>query len=355
MNRFQRSCFHLLLIPTFCFLFFFSAVAAEADSPVALRVETITVPPSTGPLVSVAVKNLTKTEYQGTVSLKGPEGWRLTPATRAVTLAAGETASVAFSIAKGRNVAANTYGFEVRATSSAADAVQRQNTFVASAPYFKPTIDGQTDDWEDAIPITFATAGKTTTISTYWNRRRFSLLVAVEEDRLRPYGGIESSIPPDAIQFAISPIEPADDTPAGRTAGRFEFLVVSAEDGAKCFQLASIDTSIQDTRQGRLLEPLACEEAQVAVRRDGKVTYYECSLPFSPMRDAIRPTEGREFYMSVLVYDPDGTGLRDLGRAAGLWASPNDADAWSRWGGDMRSEKTPLGNRILWGMCTSKY
>jgi hypothetical protein len=345
----------LLLISTYCLLFFFSAVAAEADSPVALRVETITVPPSTGPLISVAVKNLTKAEYQGTVSLEGPEGWRLTPATRDVTLAAGATKAVSFSISQGRNVAANAYAFEVRATSSVGDAVHQQKTFVASAPYFKPTIDGQTDDWEDAIPVTFATAGKTTTISTYWNRRRFSLLVAVEEDRLRPYGGIESSIPPDAIQFAISPIEPADNTPGGTTAGRFEFLVVSTEGGAKCFQLASIDTSMQDIRQARLLDPLAYEEADVAVRRDGQVTYYECSLPFSPMRDAIRPTEGREFYMSVLVHDPDGTGLRDLGTTAGLWASPNDADAWSRWGGDMRNEKAPLGNRILWGMCTSKY
>ena len=69
----------------------------------------------------------------------------------------------------------------------------------------------------------------------------------------------------------------------------------------------------------------------------------------------IRPTEGREFYMSVLAHDPDGTGLRDLGTAAELWPSPDDADAWSRWGGDMRSRKTPLGNKILWGMCTSKY
>jgi hypothetical protein len=303
----------------------------------------------------VVVKNLTKAKYRGTVSLEGPEGWRLTPETRDVTLAVGETTSVFFSISKGRNLAANMYPFTVRAASTIGDIIHQQNTFVASAPYFKPTIDGQTDDWKDAIPITFRTTGKTTTISTYWNRRSFSLLVGVEEDRLRPYGGIESSIPPDAVQFAISPIELADVAPGERTAGRFEFLFVSAEDGAKCFQLASMNTSLRDVGQARLLEPLAYEDADVSVNRDGNVTYYECSLPMSPMRDALRPTEGREFYMSILVYDPDGTGLRDLGTAAGLWASPEDSDAWSRWGGDMRDTKTPLGNKILWGMCTSKY
>jgi hypothetical protein len=355
VNRFQPSCIPSLSIPGFCFAFLLGLLTAAAEDPVRLRVETITVPPSTGPLVSVIVKNLAQAEYQGTIGLKGPENWRMAPPTREVTLAKGETAPVPFSIEQGRNVAANRYTFQVTATSPAGDVTHRQSTFVASAPYFKPTVDGQTDDWKDAIPITFTTNEKATTISTYWSRRRFSLLVAVEEDRLRPYGGIESSIPPDAIQLAISPRKSSSNATSGSTAGRFEFLVVATGDGAKCFQLASVDTDLQDVRQPRLLEPLICDDVDVVVRRDGNVTYYECSLPFSPMRDAIRPTEGREFYMSVLVYDPDGTGLRDLGAAAGLWSYPSDADAWSRWGGDMRGEEMPLGNKILWGLCTSKY
>jgi hypothetical protein len=320
-----------------------------------MRVETITVPPSTGPLVSVLVKNQSGEEYQGTISLSGPAGWRLTPPSRDVTLAAGETKSIPFSIAEGRTVAANRYRFEIRASAAGGDLVRRQETFVASAPYFKPTVDGLTEDWEDAIPIRFVTDGKSTTVNTYWNRRRFSLLVEVEENRLRPYGGIESSIPPDAVQFALAPTESADNASSADSAGRFEFLLMSTGDGAACFQLATMGMSLDEVRQPRLLDALVYEDADVVVRRDGQTTCYECSLPLGPMRDAIRPTEGREFYMSVLVYDPDGTGLRDLGTAAGLWPSPDDADAWGRWGGDMRSLKMPLGNRILWGMCTSKY
>jgi hypothetical protein len=153
----------------------------------------------------------------------------------------------------------------------------------------------------------------------------------------------------------LAPTELTDEPAADNTAGRFEFLIASTADGATCFQLATMETGVETVRQTRLLDRLAYEDADVVVRRDGGTTYYECSLPFLPMREAIRPTEGREFYMSVLVHDPDGTGLRDLGAAAGLWPTASDADAWSRWGGDMRPGKKPLGNRILWGMCTSKY
>jgi hypothetical protein len=302
----------------------------------------------------VLVKNQTKAEYQGTISLQGPDAWRLAPPSRDVTLAAGETESVSFSISEGRNVAANKYRFEVRASTTAGDVVRRQDTFVASAPYFKPTVDGSIDDWQDAIPITFVSDGKMTQVSTYWSRRSFSLLVAVEEDKLQPYG-CDASLSPDAVQFCLAPIDPGNGAAVENKAGRFEFLIVSTDDGARCFQLATMETDVAQIRQRRPLEPLAYDDADVVVRRDGTMTYYECTLPFRPMRDAIRPTEGREFYMSVLVHDPDGTGLRDLGAAAGLWPSSDDADAWSRWVGDRRNGKTPLGNKILWGMCTSKY
>jgi hypothetical protein len=73
------------------------------------------------------------------------------------------------------------------------------------------------------------------------------------------------------------------------------------------------------------------------------------------MRDLIQPMEGREFHFSVLVHDPDGTGVRDLGRAAGLWVSADDADAWSRWDGADWDGWTSCGNDVRWGLCTSKY
>ena len=328
------------------------AFAAEA---VALRMETLIVPPSTQPLVFVLVKNLQETAYKGEVSLKVPDTWRLAPSSRPVELQPGETKRIPFAIEKGRNVEANRYACEMVATSGSSSVVHRQEIFAASAPYFKPTIDAATDDWGDAIPITFTKDGKKTVVATYWNRRRFSVLVKVQEDKVVPYSP-GTTDPFDAIQIAILPIEPFEELPAG-VAGRFEFLLTAAGDSGagKCFQLAAMDTKLDETKKTRGLEPLAYEDADIAVRREGDVTYYECSLPFRPMRDDIRPSEGREFFMSVLVHDPDGTGIRDLGAAAVLWPTDEDASAWSRWQGACWGDKPVLGNKIRSGFCTSKY
>ena len=152
----------------------------ESAAPVALRAESFTVPPSTGPVVHVAVRNLRQTPYQGSLTMTGPDGWRIVPKQREVSLGPGQTGRVPFSIEKGRNLAANSYPIEVSATGGGTTAVRKRNVACASAPYFKPTIDGDPADFKDAIPVTFDTGGKSTTISTYWNRRRFSILVAVE-------------------------------------------------------------------------------------------------------------------------------------------------------------------------------
>ena len=339
-----------LIAVLLCFLCAISAFAAE---PVALRMETLIVPPSTQPLVFVLVKNLQETEYKGEVSLKVPDTWRLTPSSRPVELKPNETKRVPFAIEKGRNVEANRYACEMTAASGSSSVVHKQEIFAASAPYFKPTIDAATDDWGDAIPITFTKDGKKTVVATYWNRRRFSLLVTVHEEKLVPYSP-GTTDPFDAIQFAILPIEPFEELPLG-VAGRFEFLLAATCEAGKCFQLAAMDTKLDETKKTRGLEPLAYEDADIAVRRADGVTYYECSLPFKPMRDDIRPSEGREFFMSVLIHDPDGTGIRDLGAAAVLWPTDEDANAWSRWQGACWGDKPVLGNKIRSGFCTSKY
>jgi hypothetical protein len=328
------------------------------EAPVALRAQTLTVPPSTQPVMAVDVRNRTQAPYQGVLTVTGPEDWRLSPTSREVTLAAGETASVPFSIERARNVAANEYPFQLAVTGAAGSVTHQQTVFVASAPYYKPTVDGRMDDWRDAIPITFTHQGRSTTVSTFWNRREFSLLVAVQEQRLVPFQAVlnnDSPPAPDAIQFSFSPLESAADGSANGRAGRFEYLIMAAADGARCFELATPDTALEQVRRPRALDDLAYDDAQVVVRREGDLTVYECSLSFRPMRDLIRPMEGREFYFSVLVHDPDETGVRDLGRAAGLWPSPEDADAWSRWIGAAWGDSAPRGNRVRWGLCTSKY
>jgi len=332
------------------------AVCAGAD-PVALRAESYTVPPSTQPLVFVTVKNLQDAPYRGTVAMKVPDGWRIAPTEREISLSPGETRRVPFTVERGKNVESNSYSIEVSAAGSGATVVRKQNVVVASAPYFKPTIDGRTDDWKDAIPVTFVTGGKKTVISTFWNRRQFSILVEVEKDKLIRAPGAEKPGTIDAVQIAISPQGAKTGTSADDEATRYEFLLVATGEGneGECFQLAEPGMKLAEAAKCRELAPLKYENAQVAVRRSGGVTCFECSLPFGPMRKTIRPAEGREFYLSVLVHDPDGTGIRDWGEAAGLWPSQRNRLAWSRWQGAQWGEQPPMDNKVEWGFCTSKY
>jgi len=328
------------------------SLVASAGEPLVVRVETLTVPPSTQPLVHVVARNPGAQVYRGEIALAGPAGWRLRPDRREVAIEPGQTARVPFTIEQGRNVEANRYAFEVTATAAGARLVHRQDVFVASAPYFRPKIDGRDDDWKDAIPITFSVGGKRTTVSAYWNRRQLALLVSVQEDRLRPYTGAPAASPCDAVQVAIAPLEsPASE----RRAGRYEFLLASAGDAARCFRLAEPETEQAATQEPRPLEPLAFGDAELAVRREGDITHYECALPVRALRGAVDPAEGREFFLSVLVHDPDGTGLRDLGTAAGVWATAHDAMSWSRWPGAVWGNQPPRSHRVRWGLCTSKY
>ena len=223
-------------------------------------------------------------------------------------------------------------------------------------PYFKPAIDGRGDDWQDAIPVAFTSgagrrssrrSGTAASSRCWWRSRKTNWSPTAARGR-------EAAC--DAVQFALRPLEPPEDERAQTQAGRFEFLLVPLpEDKARCFQLAAWDTPCQTAAQVRPLEALAYDDAEVVVRREGETTYYECSLPWRPMSDLLRPSEGREFFFSVLVHDAQGTGLRDLGTAArcgprnrmpaiGPPGIPSPADA-----------PQPLGNRIRWGMCTSKY
>jgi len=348
--RRYAACSALALIACAVLCMNYATAAEQPDAPIAIRAEMLTVPPATQPLASVAVKNLGDTPYAGSISLKGPPTWRIAPPQRDVELAPGETRRVPFAIERGVNLEANTYPLEVTATGMAS---HKQTVFCASAPYFKPTIDGDPSEWKDAIPVTFTSGGRKTVVSTYWNRRQFSLLVAVEEEALVRPGSAETF---DAVQFALSSLETTTGTKPDDEAARFEFLLTAADKNqGKCYQLASPETKLADAAKARTLGPLEYDDATLAVRRTGTTTYYECGIPFTPMRDDIRPSEGREFFFSVLVHDPDGTGVRDLGQAAGLWPSQRNALAWSRWQGARWGEKPPFDNKVNWGLSSSKY
>jgi len=229
---------------------------------------------------------------------------------------------------------------------------------VASAPYFKPKIDGLFDDWKDAIPLSWVVQGKKTSVRTYWNRRQFAFLVAVEEDELQRFDGTADSAKPDAVQVALSPAEIVTPASPDATVTRYEFVLLAGEaDGTgRCLQLAAPGTrvsEIQELRDVGALPP--CDDARLFVRRDAGVTYYECALPITAMREHISPGEGREFCLALLVHDPDGTGLRDWGQAAGLWPWERSRAAWGNWGPAEWGPDPPFDSTTAWGMCSSKY
>jgi hypothetical protein len=328
--------------------------------PIAMRIHSFTVAPAHTPLAVVMVRNTSREPFQGRLRVRGPEGWLMAPTEIEVSVAAGGTVRVAFTVQRGTIVEANSYPLEVSAIAAGATIVHKQNVACASAPYFRPRIDGKTDDWKDAIPVTFVTAGKKTAISTYWNRRQFAFLVAVEEDNLAPWRSDAPKEPCDAIQLAISPED--NPTPASpeQPAGRYEFLLVatgSPQDGrwqARCFQLAGPATKLGETQKPRDLAGLEFGQAEAVVSRKDKVSYYECAIPLKSLPE-IRAGEGREFCLSVLVHDPDGTGIRDWGQAAGLWPRERNRLAWSDWPGARWGKDPPFDNKTPWGMCSSKY
>ncbi len=325
-----------------------------AADPVALRIESFGVAPAHAPSAVVQIKNLRDVPYHGVLRVTVPPAWQLSPTEQEVDLAPGQTKRVPFVVKRGTISQENAYPVEAVATGGGATVTRRQNVVTASAPYFKPEIDGAIDDWKDAIPVTFITGGKKSVVHTFWNRRQFSILVAVEEER-RIAHGTEPNC--DAVQIAISPQDTQTGTSAEEEVTRFEFLLVATGEGTggKCFKLAEPGMALSVGSKPRALDSLMYEDATVAVRRIGGVTYYECGIPFKLMRDAIRPSEGREFHLSVLIHDPDGTGLRDWGAAAGMWPCQRNRLAWSLWPGAVWGEKPPFDNKLQWGLCSSKY
>jgi hypothetical protein len=330
-------------------------VAGHAAERLSFWVKSLLVAPAHGPSVVVAIRNESTESFEGQISLAPPAGWVVDPDRQAATIAAGGSCEVRFLVKTGVNLGENAYPMVVTARDARSECVHRQAISVASAPYFKPAIDGKFEDWADSIPVSWVTAGKKTTVSTYWNRRQFSMLVAVEEDQLsRPAG---DGRPCDAVQIAIAAGDTQTGVDASGEATRFEFLVApAAADGpGQCFRLAEPGTKLSETQTDRPLKPMSSEESQVVVRRDAGVTYYECSWNWGAMREAISPGEGREFCCSVLVHDPDGTGLRDWGLGAGFGASRRNRLAWSRWPGAKWPAQDPFDNKTPWGMCSSKF
>jgi len=331
-------------------------VAAETDTPAEIRIENLTLPPANLPLVMVQVKNMTDAPLTGELAIDVPESWRMAATTKPVELEAGATDRVAFAVEKGSTLSINRYPIGATLTVGDKEITTSRTVVAAAAPYYKPTVDGETDDWNDAIPVRFSADEDvpTTIVSTYWNRRTFYVLVEVEEEKLITRGDAPQF---DAVQIAIAPRKTVTGTEPTDTSERFEFLVVPTGDGAgTCYRLASPGDTLADTQvASELTDEQEEPRSEVAVaRRDGK-TIYEVGISFTPIRSTISPSEGREFRMSLLVHDPDGTGVRDWGASVGLKPGPNSQYSWSRWTGEKGSAKDYCDSKTSWGMCSSKY
>lgn len=318
-----------------------------------MRAEPFIVPPSTGPVTHVRVRNLLAQPYEGVVRLGLPEGWKTDPAERKVRLKPGETARVPFTVQGGKNLEGNRYPVTVTAVGGGATVVRKQEVVCASAPYYKPRIDGRLSEWHDAIPVAFATEGKKTVVYTYWNPREFCLAVEVEEDGRVGRSGEK---PCDAVQFALAPRTAETGTKPADKARRYEFLLTAGTGWFgrdRCFALIQPGMPLELATQKRDLDDLIVKTARLSIRRRRGITRYECAIPAKAIGD-IRLTVGREIRFSLLVHDPDGTGVRDLGGAMGLWPSQRHRLAWCTWPGARWGDEPPLDGKIEWGLCSSE-
>jgi hypothetical protein len=322
------------------------------EAALLVRARNLIVPPATGPVTHVVVRNRLATPYAGALRVEWPEGWQASPAEHAANLAPGETQAFAFTIQRATNLASNAYPLRVRVNGAAGTLDATQTVVCAGAPYGQPEIDGELGDWEGAIPLALTVGGKRAVVRTLWNRRQFCLAVEVQEASLFGLAETSAETGPDAVQFALSK-PPAQ--VGGPNDDRYEFLVASAGAGqpdGKCFVLRPPGRDPQPAAQSRPLAGLELAEAQVAVKRAEDVTRYEVAVPFAAMPD-LRPTTGRELCFSLLVHDPDGTGLRDLGEVMNQWEESRREGAWCSWEGARWGGQLPFGSAIEFGLCSS--
>lgn len=318
-----------------------------------IRPKNFIVTPSTGPVAEVVVQNNGTAPYSGTVTPSYPEGWQVAPLSQKIELAGGESKVLSFAVEKGLDRKANMYPVSVAADGT--DTL-KADVVCASTPYYKPEIDGKLDEWADAIPVTFMTGGKKTTVRSYWNKSQFCLAVEVEEDELVGLKNASADNGVDAIQFALSPGRSVTASSDG-TSLRYEFLATASgswRKGDRCFQLMSSGDSLTAAREARELSPLLLEEAEVKVKRTDGITRYELAVPMKPMK-SLRATAGREYCFSLLVHDPGGTGVRDMGTVMNLNGAARIPQAWSNWEFAKWNGIVPLDNKVEFGFCSSVH
>ncbi len=330
--------------------------AAQADSSVLARAHNFVVNPSTGPVTYLSVKNRQDKQFSGVLKATFPEGWKATQSQHEISLKPNEMRKYPFAIEKAsEDLENNRYPIEITVEGGGKILKVKQDALWTSAPYYKPEIDGKTKEWKDAVPITFETEGKKTVVRLYWNKKQFCLLVEVEEDDLVGLKKSSAEKGMDAVQFAVSLTETSTGDKASDKSQRAEFLI--ADSGKRfgsdsCHVLMQPGDELGTAKKTRALEPLTLEGGVAVVKRSGKITTYEAAIPFKAI-PGLKPTAGREYCFSLLVHDPDGTGVRDLGSVMNLWESRRKEFGWCSWENVKWGEKLPFDNKVEFGFCSS--
>ncbi len=315
-----------------------------AAQSIAVRPKNFIVTPSTGPVCEIVVRNSGDKPVAGVLTPEFMQEWRVAPLSQPFELQTNTTAVLSFAIEFASDLSANRYPIAVTTETPEGRTLITTEVVCASTPYYKPVIDGRLGEWGDAIPITFTTGDKQTTVRSYWNRDAFFLAVEVEEERLIGLADADAATGMDAIQFTLSP-------KGGDPTQRHEYLAAASASiwrGDRCFLL---------TREGRpsggaALADAVLDDAAVKVRRSGAITTYEIAVPLAPMSN-LRATAGREYCFNLLVHDPDGTGVRDLGCVMNLTDTERSRESWSDWEFVQWNGYVPYGIGIEFGFCSS--
>ncbi len=300
-----------------------------------VRCRNFLVNPSTGPVGEIDVA--ADEPWSGRLSVAPPEGWAIEPASFDVMVGAREMRRLSYRVVKARENADNAYAFAVSVSGGAA---RTQTVRTASAPYGKAKVDGRLgDEWRDAIPVCFETQGLRSVVRAYWSEEAFYVAVEVFERELVPSGKRRADGAFDAVQLVVGA--------RGATTNRHEFLIEP--------------TSTSRAVCRRLAAPQAQREwgpdvpgAAAAVRHGGGVTVYELALPLEAL-EGVRVDAGRECAFSLLVHDPGGAGLRDLGAAMNRLEAERHArpSCWTMWPGGCWAGAAPYDGGAEFGFCSS--
>ncbi|UDQ98661.1 hypothetical protein AAEX28_00905 [Lentisphaerota bacterium WC36G] len=307
-----------------------------------IRPKNFIVNPSTGPVHEVMVTNFNNKPFSGIIEIKYDKAWTSTPKFHKVFLKAGETKKISQAITKAIDYTSNSYPVHIVMKSSGGKIVYDKKfiTRCFSAPYYEVDINGSLKEWSDAIPVSFVTKGKKTTLRSYWGRDNFYIAVEVQEDK---FLGTSDSKTPDCIQISMS----------GRkeTSHTNQFVAVGSN------SMWSGDKVYVVSEDGK--RPKVVENSQIDVDRDDdkKITTYEIAIPFAAIK-GVRPTAGRGLNFSIVVQDPDGTAIRELASIMNMATLKTRANRWFSGEVDsfsVNAREAKFNDRVDFGFCSSLH